>query len=76
MDFAGYKARGDHRSFADGDRWAIIDGSHHSQPRDVQLGQVQRQESPCADAVGEDPGSRADQFGIDVATVAALDGDR
>jgi hypothetical protein len=72
VDFARNKARGDDRAFAVNDRRAIVDGGDHGQTGDVQLGQIQRQESHCADALCQDPCSRSDQLGIDDATVAAL----
>ena len=76
MHFTRNEARGDDRALAVGDRRTIIDGGDHGQAGDVQLGQIQRQESANADAVGEDPGSWPDQFGIDDAAIAALEGDR
>jgi hypothetical protein len=76
MNFARNESRGDDRAFAVGDPWAIIDGGDHGETEDVQLGQIQRQESPCADTVGQDPCSRSDQLCIDDAAIAPLDGDR
>ena len=76
VDFARDKPCGDHRAFAVSDRRAIVDGRDHGQAGDFELGQIQRQQSASADAVGEEPGSWPDQFGIDNAAVVALDGDR
>lgn len=74
VDATRNKPCGNHGAFATCDRRTIVDGSDHGQAGDVQLGQIQRQESPCADTVGQDPCSRPNQLCVDDAAIVAFDG--